>query len=177
MRKILLLLISNVALASFSIPNGSVTTNKIASTAVTTAKIANNAVTATQIANATITGTQVSSNIDLPGTQVRANGKNLIATRDNAAGSNLSVVRGCVNGSGTTIQGEGFSSSRTTTGAYFISFSVAFSTTPVVVVSLDSPPGAANTTARSSGTDFQVDTFNGAFANTDKTFCFIAIGI
>ncbi len=94
---------------------------------------------------------------------------------------NLRIIRGGVNSSGTSIQGSGFTSSRTGLGGYTVTFTTAFSSAPTITVSC----GAAGQTvasldaaivASASTTSFTVNT---GIRNTgffDEPFSFIAIG-
>jgi len=139
-------------------------------------------ITGGNIAASTITGTQITSNINLPGNTVQENGKNVVVSNTNAA-SSLAIVRGSIRyfsgGTSDNVTGEGWSSSRTGTGAYTITFSSAFADTPTVVVGL---MGSANSTGAGlvlgseSTTGFQVNT---SFVNgsaVDVGFSFVAIG-
>lgn len=97
-------------------------------------QVKNLGITAAKIANGTITGTQVSSNINLPGTAVKANSQNVITSNTNAT-VGLSIIRGMIGGGATILTGEGFTAVRLSAGEYVITFDVAFVDIPAVTTS------------------------------------------
>lgn len=139
-------------------------------------------ITATQIASATITGTQVASDINLPGKNVEIGGNNAIASNTNPATNGLTLVRGFVDGGGSTINsGEGFSSTLIGTGRYTITFTTAFLDIPVVTanaqaafLSTSQPLVTINSV---SATSFSISIYSVPLAQFQNfAFMFIAIG-
>lgn len=81
-----------------------------------------------------ITGSNVSSNINLPGNTVSENSLNVLVSSTNASTS-LKVIRGAVNHSAVVTLGEGFGVSSCGTGCFTVTFSSAFASTPVIMLS------------------------------------------
>ncbi len=191
-------LISTSAFASFDVPDGSiitrkiadsaVTTAKIGSTAVTTAKIASGAITQTQMATSsvgttniiagTIVGSNLSSSINLPGTNVKAENRGVIVSNTNSAGStDMSIFRAAITAAGNASQGEGYPASglKTGTGTYLIALTTIFSNVPVVVASCTAG-SEGYATASSDASSITIHTFNTSGVATDRDFQVIAIG-
>lgn len=85
------------------------------------------------------------------------------------------TVAGIVAAAGTITAGTGFTVARTGTGAYTVSFSTAFSATPVVIVTCAGGVDGAAATGPVSASSVGVSTFitnTGVFA--DEPFHFIA---
>lgn len=90
----------------------------------------------------------------------------------------LCVVRGYVDSAGAKTGGDGFTSSKTSTGQYAVVFSPPFSDAPVVTVTtLSSSPLVARFGTAPSRTGFTVFTFQTTDGNVgDSAFFFQAIG-
>lgn len=169
--------------APYSVDNSTIaiTANVIGvkSLGITASQIANTTITATQIANSTITGTQVASNINLPGNAAQENGKNIVVQNTNTTTS-LCIIRGTVAANGTVANGEGFSSSYAGSGNYNITFTSAFSDTPVVVTTGFNSPSTSCTAVisslSSSGVTVSTRNAGGGGTAIQSEFCFIAIG-
>ncbi len=109
--------------------------------------------------------------------------------RDGTAGSPATfapatAIRGRINADGTTASGSGFTSAKTATGRYTITFTTAFAAAPVVVLTPHSTGGVSSLTALLDAgnppttTVVKVQTFSGggaAFA--DSVFEFIAMAV
>lgn len=83
-------------------------------------------------------------------------------------------ITGSVTGAGAVTAGTGFTVNRTGAGRYVITFTLAFTAAPVVVVSVVAATGNETLTVNASTTTaFQVNT-NDAGAAVDRAFYFIA---
>lgn len=100
----------------------------------TTLQVKDQGITAAKIANGTITRTQIVTNINLPGTQIQSNSKNMIVNNTNGA-DGLAIVRGSFASLGNQQNGEGYTSARTGSGTYSVSFTQGFADVPTVTVS------------------------------------------
>lgn len=151
--------------------------DNIAAGGIATANIANLAVTAGKMANATITETQISSNVNLPGKLTTAAGQAIVVSA-NPDTYGLMILRGVIDSSGSTTVGEGFTSSKTATGKYTITFTAAFTEAPAVTVTSHHATlayGASITAVSTSAVSFLI--FDGASGTAqDTSFSFIAIG-
>lgn len=87
-------------------------------------------ITAAQIANGTITGTQLSSNINLPGTQIFINGLTIVGSAPGSS-TNLMITRGAIDNVGTITSGEAFTVSFITTGIFRFNFNATYQDVPV----------------------------------------------
>lgn len=126
------------------------------------------------IKSAGITGTQVSNNINLPGTTVQEGGQNVVVSNTNAATS-LSIVRATFNSSATLLVGEGATAVSVGPGAFDVTFTTPFSSTPVVVTSVYENAGdIAVVVAVTTSTATILTTQAGSL--TSLGFSFIAIG-
>lgn len=89
----------------------------------------------------------------------------------------LKMIRGTVNSDGTTSEGAGFTSVKNATGAYTVTFTVAFSDAPSVTVAgrqgdwVAILGGLPNVAFQDVATRAAV-----GGANADSGFCFIAVG-
>lgn len=91
----------------------------------------------------------------------------------------LRILRGRVNSTGTLSLGSGFTSSRTSTGVYVISFASSFSGTPVVTVSAGVGATGGPYVAHTNGVttvSAGIRITNGSGTSVDDSFDFIAIG-
>lgn len=144
---------------------------------IAAAQIANSTITGSKIASSTITGSNVASNINLPGNQVQENGKNVVVSNTNAAGS-LSVIRGIVAAAGNPAGGEGFGSSQIGSGVYDITWTTAFADIPSITVTVFPSTNAIKfsviTAQSASGCTIIIWNFAGSPEQND--FDFIAIG-
>lgn len=125
-----------------------------------------------------ISGSNIVSNINLPGSAVQENGKNLVVSSTNATTS-LSIIRGIVTSGGTIVGGEGFSVTPTSTGIYTISFTNAYSDAPAMTASILSPvpPGQAlSISVTPNPTASLVYITNASNTPVDSYFTFIACG-
>jgi hypothetical protein len=115
--------IATGGVGSLEILDGTIATADIANLAVTTGKIAKDTILAGNIAAGAVGTSEISNNaitVDKLGTgTVRGE-------------ETLRIVRGSVNSDGSVMRGAGFTSSKTATGKYTISFSTAFYGTPTV---------------------------------------------
>lgn len=147
---------------------------------VITVMLAAQSVTAAKIANSTITGTQMASSINIPGKSVQEAGSNLVVSGANAINS-LAIVRGYVLNTGAISVGEGFSITKTSTGVFTITFTVAFSDFPVVTATSDSQNGGTGNgvvrvvTLSTSAVGLNIEQ-GGVATAMDSGFSFIAIG-
>lgn len=174
-----------IAANIIGVPTGGITTTQIASATILTgniaastilgANIAATTIAASNIVNGTLTGTQMASDINLPGSNVEAGSLKVITSSTNAS-TGLKVIRGYVTSNGTVITaGEGFSTSRTGTGTYPITFTSAFASTPVITGMVFGAFGYFTLTALSaSGCTIQLG--NTSAVNADGSFHFVAIG-
>ncbi len=91
----------------------------------------------------------------------------------------LRILRGRIASNGGVSVGSGFTSSRTSTGVYLISFGTSFSSTPVVTVSATVAATGGPFIAHTNGVTTHaagVRITNGSGSNIDDSFEFIAIG-
>src|SRR5262249_31546006 len=98
-----------------------------------------------------------------------------------ASPENLRMIRGSIDGNGSTDAGSGFTSSRFGEGAYRIVFDVPFASIPSVTVSAIQPFGQSPrwaTVVSSTFTPGVVDIWVLTSSNdfTDSDFHFIAVG-
>ncbi len=100
--------------------------------------IASDAVITAKILDANVTAAKLESNINLIGTTVRANSKNLVVSNTNPS-TNLAIIRGSITSAGVVSTGEGFSSSRSSVGVYDLTFSIAFADSPSVTCTTVNP--------------------------------------
>lgn len=141
----------------------------------------NNGITDANIAPGGISGVSLTNNINLPGSTVQENGRNLVVANTNA-GLSLAIVRGGVGSAGNPAGGEGFTSTHSGTGTYTVAFTTAFSDTPMVVVSQTQFSGTPGFAFRmpivyalsTGGFDIAVEDGSGNLG--DGSFTFIAIG-
>lgn len=167
-------------ITGLQIAGATITSGNIAGASITGSNIAANTITGGNIATSTIASGNLINSINLPGTNVTANGHNLIVSATNAS-NNLQIIRGSVNSGGTKINGEGFSASRSGAGAYNITFSLSFLSPPVIMAIVDAGTGnsggwTALTSSLAAGS-FNIQTINTSLAPADQNFSFIAIGI
>lgn len=141
----------------------------------------NNGITDSNIAPGGISGVSLISNINLPGNTVKENSRNLVVSNTNASAS-LAIVRGGVGSGGNPFTGEGYSSIRSGTGTYVVTFTTAFADTPSIVVSqaeFAGTPGFSVSTPITYGigtNSFDVAVEDPAGSLVDGSFSFIAIG-
>lgn len=129
-----------------------------------------------EVKAAGISSAKLASNINLPGTAVQANSRNIIVQGANTT-TNIKMLRGrqALNGSGTPLVGEGWTcSSHPATGQYNITFTTAFASTPVVVATAQQAAYYVTVTSVST-TGFSVFGYSGA-SQLDTDFEFIAMG-
>jgi hypothetical protein len=101
----------------------------------------------------------------------------IVTSADPGSSNSLKIVRGRVDADGTKITGEGFTSSKSATGRYAISFTTAFSAEPVATACLYFNAGQLFTQVISqSTTALDIATYNSSGVATDERFNFIAIG-
>lgn len=127
-----------------------------------------------------VNGAQIVSNVNLQGTQIRANNNIVVVANTNGSNS-LAIIRGTVATDGSVLNGEGFSSSGSG-GIFTLTWDNPFASAPTVVVTVEAtPPGeliAANVTATPSTTAAGVRTWDVPSGTLlSKQFSFIAIGI
>ncbi len=155
-----------------------VTTGKIEDLAVTTGKINDLAVTTAKIAAANVTGSKIESSVNLAG-KPTANSQKIITQVTDTTNS-LCIVRGQVSSSGSGSAGEGFSVVKNATGDYTVTFTTAFKTgdVPIVTISALSSLGrSARLSASPTASSFNVLTILPADnTSQDSAFHFIAIG-
>lgn len=158
------------------IGNSAVGTNQIGAQAVTTAKIELLGVGSGQLGNGAVTSAKLDSNLNLPGANVAVDSRNIVVSKANAS-NNLALARGCLNSSGTTIQGEGFSATHPGTGDYVITFTSAFAGVPIFVGTTVEPSGTyVNVVSRTTSVvTVQILAASGG-GGSNQAFCFIAIG-
>lgn len=173
---------------------------------ITAANIANATITGTQIVtNVTLNGSITAtgnvtaqadvfsnSSFTMSGLQVAldAGGANFVQVRDIASASSfpivvsaqpttsgLFIVRGTINASGTKVAGEGFTSTRLSTGRYAVTFTTNFLDLPTVTGTVQVNPGNQGVFSVSgvSTSGFTTELFlnNGII---DSLMSFIAIG-
>lgn len=92
---------------------------------------------------------------------------------------NLRILRGRISSTGAVLVGSGFTASRTGTGLYVITYSTAFSGTPVLTLSpavgsTGGPYGAHTNGVLTTSAGVRITTASGT--NIDDTFDFILIG-
>lgn len=167
---------SNVTTAKIN--DLAVTTGKINDLAVTTGKLASSAVTTAKITDANVTADKIESNVNLNGTKVQAASLPIVVGGTTGLSTGLKIIRGLVTSSGTASTGEGFSSVKNSTGAYTVTFTSAFASAPIVVVTCY---GAAQFAIVPSGsnpttTTCAIQTYTDSGASSDSAFMFIAIG-
>lgn len=127
----------------------------------------------------TITGSSVASSANFPGNTVQENGKNVVVSSSNATTS-LAIVRGggssISSNCGNTTYGEGYSCNRTGTGVFAITFTNAFSDTPVCTCSTSSNLAYCliNTLPNTTGVTFEMKIPGGGDA--DAGHFWICIG-
>lgn len=139
-------------------------------------RVKDSGISSAKIASSAVTSTKLASNLNLPGSAVQENGKNVVVSNTNATNS-LAIVRGEVSALGAVSKGEGFTASWTGSGVCRVTFSTAFGDVPVCVAI-----GCVNqlivrnnaTVATTTYVDFTVTDFNNNLT-TDR-FSFIAIG-
>ena len=90
--------------------------------------------------------------------------------------SGLRIVRGQVNYLGTILTGTGFTVAHSATGGYTVTFSPAFSGTPVVVATVQHGTAQMATVSSPSSSVVFIDTWNPDGTASDQYFQFIAIG-
>lgn len=153
------------------------TTNKLVDNIITTAKILDANVTTAKILDANVTSAKLATNLNLPGNTTQENAKNIVVSNTNAA-SSLSIIRATLNSSGALTVGEGIASvSHPSNGQYVYTWTTAFASTPVVVVSQDAASGFIMNTSSASTTGVSITSYNPANALfTDTGFSIIAIG-
>lgn len=129
-----------------------------------------------QVKDAGITSAKMASNVDLPGTQVQANGKNLIVQGANTT-TNMKIIRGRVaaNGASTPVTGEGWTCTSHTVGQYSISFTTPFASVPVVVATAINAGYIANVQSAVVPGAFSSEII-AAGSHADSDWTFIAIG-
>lgn len=89
----------------------------------------------------------------------------------------LRLVRGRINTTSPTIlKGTGFSVSRTGTGLVTVTFDVAFSDDPAILLTKGGGTAGMGTSNSVSTTSFQAIITNDAGVGADSTFNFLAIG-
>lgn len=121
-----------------------------------------------------INGSNLTTNINMPGKQVRENGNNVVVSNTNATNS-LAIVRGTVNPtSSSPAAGEGFTVSNGGTGIVTVTFTSAFLSAPTIT--FGSYLAQQVVTNQGSGTSsFTAWIYvGGSFSN--QFFDFIAIG-
>lgn len=152
----------------------SITDAQIQPGGITSQSLAAQIISAGYIANGTITGTQMSSNINLPGADVMANGKSIITAPSNL-GVAPRIAWGVINSSGSPVSGTGFTSSYLGGNNYNVTFSgTGFTATPAIVMSGTYSGVFPNPTiVNSGGFDFTV---TGTITSSDG-YSFIAIGV
>lgn len=167
--------IADANVTTAKIANANVTAAKIANNTITATQIANNTITATQIANATITGTQIASSVNLAGTPSSASETLVVAATNYATSTRL--VYGWVGAAGSPIGGAGFTSSKTATGTFLVTFNTAMGTDPFVAVSpiyVNIPYIVMQSIIDHGG--FAVRIFDLSGTAVDADFSFIAAG-
>jgi hypothetical protein len=166
------------------IANG-ITASNIAAGTITTTQISPTAgILGSQLdAAAGIVGGQIASNINLAGTDVTANGQQIVTANTNTGtGTGLSIIRGTVNAAGSTIVGEGFSSSQISTGYYDVVFTGQFFSgqPPSVVASTYDTSGSTMaswcTVTLIDTAHFLVKTYNNVGGLANEAFSFIVVG-
>lgn len=132
---------------------------------------------ATSISTANgITGSNIVSGVNLPGNTVQENGRNVIVSNTNATAS-LAIVRGSVSSSGgTVINGEGFSVSKFTGGSFLITFTTAFTDTPIVTATLLGSSTGIVVIASPGTTTCNPLTYSLTGTQSDRDFQFSATG-
>lgn len=91
--------------------------------------------------------------------------------------ADLQVIAGLVDDTGSVDYGAGFSSTRTATGMYTVTFDEGYEELPVVVAGVFGGTGAAVRCTTITTADFDVETFifsGGVASNVDSAFAFIA---
>jgi hypothetical protein len=158
-----------------------VTRSKIAASAVGNFELSTNAVTRLKIASGAVGQSEISNDAVGAG-ELRANSVNEseLGTNTVRGRETLQIVRGTVSLDGSVLHGQGFTSTKESTGRYSISFSPNFSGTP-------------SATANQLGTDddnvilFEtidkggfkvniVDTSSDGASREDDSFMFIVVG-
>lgn len=176
--------IASATIVGSNIANSAITNALLAPSAVTGAKIdaatidisnmAANSVGTTQLVDANVTSAKIASNINLPGTAVQANSKNLIVSNTNAS-TNLSIIRVRVSSAGAVIVGEGVTSvANPGTGLFDVNFTTAFSGTPIGVASCGQGHVASVKDFTTTSLRVVVQDFAGGLVN--ESFTLIVIG-
>lgn len=100
----------------------------------------------------------------------------LIRQLQGALGGNR-IIRGNVSSAGAVVRGNGFTSAKTGTGLYTVTYTTAFASTPTVILGWGDTAGGGGAEIQSeSETGFAVVTYNTASAVLNNSFSFIAAG-
>jgi hypothetical protein len=87
------------------------------------------------------------------------------------------MIRGIVSSTGLLLNGQGFTSARTTNGSYTVTFTTAFSDLPAVTATVQSGLSKLVTVTLVTTGSVQIRTFDSATETlNDLQFNFIAIG-
>lgn len=169
----------SITSAVLGVATGGITGTQIANRTITAVKIQASTITQNEIAASTIVGANLVSNINLPGSAVQENGRNIVVSQTNDSVS-LAVVRGRVDsGGGPSSGSSGFTSVKNSTGDYTVTFTTAFSDLPRVA--LTATPGiqgviAAASTYSVTTAGFSYNTGTTAGVLTDRPTDFIVVG-
>jgi hypothetical protein len=127
--------------------------------------------------NGGLSGSNLVTNINLPGSAVKAGGKNLVTSQENAT-YNLAIIRGYVGSTGPILAGEGFTVVHNSTGTYTITFTNAFNDIPAVCVTAFNVFGACRTCTllNLSTTGFEVSIEFPPSTSEDTPFTFVVCG-
>ena len=161
---------------TLSVPTSGISTAQIGANQVTGAKLNSNVADGSTIVYSA-SALSIPSNVNLPGNAAQENGLNLVTSSTNASTS-LKMIRGYIEFDGTTLAGEGFSCARIANGAYTITFSSAFASTPAVTATVAQNVAAFAVAYSPSTTQVSIVTATVGSSPTDTNyrFSFIAIG-
>lgn len=162
-----------VATPALVIPDDFITAAMIAANAVGSSEIAADAVGSSEIAADAVGSSEIAAS---------AVGTSEAPSFVNSTVENLKVIRGIIDttGSGSIVEGSGFTISRTGTGQVTVTFSASFSDVPAIVLSPGESAGgigAKLATSAPTASAFQMVVFATTTAGAvDSLFHFIAIG-
>jgi hypothetical protein len=153
-----------------------ITGGQIANTTITASNIAPSTITATQIAsNANILGSMLLTNTDFPGAATTVDLKKIVVC-NGADGTSLGIMRAYLNENDFISGGASCSATRTSAGEYTVTFNVAFSDVPSVVVTPAVNAGLTPVITTLNASSFSVVFENGSAVPTDTYWTFVAVG-
>ena len=146
---------------------------QLVNSTITATQLANGIITDTKIQANSLTGASMAVNMNLPGSNVQVNSKPVVVS-NSYSGSNIRILGVSINGSNGAITGGGGATCvRNSVGDYTVTWSTAFSATPVVTSGYNGTPSNTgiieiNTISTSSCIVL--------IQNGDQSFSIIAMG-